>query len=1035
MTPGQPTTLVDRIGHSRLVGREHELNDLTMYWRRALSGEAHLLIVWGQPGIGKSRLARELVAQVPANGALVLTGECYAMGSPPLALWAEVLRNLLGSPVGRLKEWQVWRDRFGPGAADLLELIPEFLPLFPGLSASPELAPVAQQRRLFEAFAVLLESLATERPLLVVLDDLHWADEASLDLLLHLARRLTHSPLLIVGTGRSEESTPALTIALASLNRLRVLHEIHLSALDTAAVADLLHNLLSPSAHPPRDFVEALYARSEGNPFFVEELLKSIETADAPEHWSRATLEAVAAPRSIRESIERQLEKLGEPARQVAARAAVIGRRFDFDFLRVIMGFDEDRLFAALRELCQAQILVEQASAGHVTFAYRHPLMHEVIYQHSLAAERRRWHAQVAGALESALQFDGTRVGLTRSGLPHHWWTPHKSIGVPAEVDQLARHWMLAGESDKAYRFALLAAERSVAVYAARSALDWSSQALALIEAGRAVPLPPAVIDAYLVRCNCQWLLGDYEPAVACAETALRLARSEGDWERESVALHWLSHIGLDQGQYPEAIRLAQEALAIVQAHGDQAAVAHLLVNLGEAHISSLQGPRGEGLVYLEQARPVCEAIGDRLGLAHIETQFGHMHFLWGHYDLARQHLERAIALTRELRDPLALTKALTYLGIVYKDVGEYEASLDCLREAIQLAEACDLGAQLGYALANLAMVQQAKGNYDQALALAERSARLLETIQATSCLPYALTILGDICLDMGARARALGCYERALPVARQVRDPCYESLALAGRGFCRLTSQQAEGALGDLQSAFAICRKTQDIYARATAQVLVRLTYGQLEAQHPREAVQTAREALDLCTTAQLPDLALEGHFLLGLAYSRVEQWAQAETELGLAAVLALEPHFPLISWRVHQALGEVYRNEHKADASQVEFERSREMLEQLSRRLGEDSAREVFLRQPDVQFALRQASARADRNPSARAAAPGGLTAREAEVLQLVAQGLTNAQVAAQLSLSPLTVNAHLRSIYSKLDVGSRAAATRYALEHGLA
>jgi tetratricopeptide (TPR) repeat protein len=754
--PSQPVSqvmLLERILRGRLVGRAQELAQIDALWEKALTGEGQVLLIAGEPGVGKTRLAREAASQVRASQAQVLTAECYAENSPPFGPWADILRGLLGSPAGRLREWQAWRKRLGPGTPDLLELIPEFLPLFPALPASPPLSPPAQRQRLVEAYSLLLENLAIERPLLLLLDDIQWADEASLDLLQRLSRRLMHSRLLIVATARLDEASPVLSQTLAALNRARRLHEVHLRPLELGEVAALVSGLLGGLAEPSPDFVDAIYTRSEGNPFFIEELLQSIGAAGSPAAgWTRAALEAVNVPRSIRESVNWQLEQLDQAAQAAAVRAAAIGRRFDLELLRAIADLDEADLLAALRALRAAHLLEEQASGLSVHYAFRHALIYEAVYQRSLAAERRAWHGRIASSLQQRLRFEAERVAALRAELPHQWWTPHKSVGIPPAIDQIARHWLLAGEWGNAFQYALLAAERCVALYAERSALDWSTQALDLAATGQAAPSPAALADAYLARCNCRWMMGGYASAVADAEAAIQIARDQGDWAREAVALHWLGHVRQDQGQSSEALQAMHASLDLVRTHDDWAGLAHVLVNLGETYIAALGGERTQGLDYLEQARPLCEAAGDRLGLAHIETQVGHMSLILGRYDDARRHLQRAVDLARELGDHLALVRALIYLGFVLHDVGEYVASRGHLQEAVRLAEADDFGAQLGYALAILAGVHQQQGDYSAGLTLAARSVQILVSIQANSILPYGLDILGDVRLVVGDR-------------------------------------------------------------------------------------------------------------------------------------------------------------------------------------------------------------------------------------------------------------------------------------------
>jgi tetratricopeptide (TPR) repeat protein/predicted Ser/Thr protein kinase len=947
---------LDRPGRGHLVGRERELAQLTASWRRAVAGESHVVLIGGDAGMGKTRLVREFVEIVSSSGATVLLGECYAEGGLPFSPFADALRILLGRPSEGAAADPVWRNQLGAGEADLFELVPEYRSFFPDLPSAPLLTPDAQRRRLFEAYTLLLDRLAAERPVLLIVDDLHWADDASLDLLLHLARRLARRRVLVVATYREHDVTPELSKTLAALERARLCNEVELEPLNAPAITAFVRNLLDLNVDPPSDFLDGLYERTEGNPFFIEELLKTVGDSEQPATWSRATLEAVNVPRSIRETIRWQMDELSESAQAVATKAAVIGRRFDFEFLRAVVGLGEDTLLDALRALVQAEIIVEQASGAMVAYVFRHPLMHEVFYQASLAVERRQWHAVVGRELERRIGFDEAHLDEIRATLPHHWWPQDKSIGVPAEVDQLAHHFMLAGKWERAFRFALLAAERNSAIYAERAALRWSNAALELADDGRVTPSPTDLTDAYITRCTCQWLLGDYPAAVEDGETALRLAQDQGDWRREGCAVHWLSHIRMHEGLYDESIRLAEESLAIAEAHDDQAGVAHILLNLGEAKISGVRGGRGEGVADLERARPLCEALDDRQGLAHIETGVGHMRLIWGEYEAARVHLEQAVALGRELRDILVLVSALNYLGLALRDVGEYDEGLAQLHEAWRVAESGDIEAQAGFALTNLGSVYLLKGDYVQAMDTAQRGVQVLEAINANSLLPYALDVLGDVYRELGDTEQALDYYERALPIAREVQDPCWESFALAGRGLILLPGHDRDAGLSDLQAAFAVCHPSRDTYSRATTLALSHLAGGYLATNQTEDAARLATETLELAEEGSMRDLAAESHRLLGLAYAQREQWSESEAELRSALAIARDLDSPAVEWRVREALGSVYQAQGKGQAAETEFATAAAILQDLSQRAGTEAAQGAFLARPEIQAVIKR-------------------------------------------------------------------------------
>ncbi len=320
--PPTPTPMhsnLDRIARGQWVGRERELAEARAVWSRAASGEGQVLLVSGEPGIGKTRLARELTISAQAVGARVLAGECHAEGDPPYAPLAAMLREALeAAPGPDLPEFIL---------ADLLTLAPHLRPRYPRLPPNPPLDPQFEQQRVFDSFVAWCELLAAEAPLLLLMEDVHWADGGTLSVLRHLARRARKARLLLVMTYRDTEVDQGhpLQAVLLDLNRERLAEQLALARLNREATHALLAALLSTAGEISPEFLDGLYRETEGNPFFVEEVCKGLIEQGKLYYsggaWRRADMRTIFIPPSVRGAILARVERLPAPA-QDALRMA-----------------------------------------------------------------------------------------------------------------------------------------------------------------------------------------------------------------------------------------------------------------------------------------------------------------------------------------------------------------------------------------------------------------------------------------------------------------------------------------------------------------------------------------------------------------------------------------------------------------------------------------------------------------------------------------------------------------------------------------
>ncbi|KPK08140.1 MAG: hypothetical protein AMJ56_12105 [Anaerolineae bacterium SG8_19] len=445
-------SLLDRIARGRLVGREEELAEATQLWLRALSGQAGLLLISGEPGIGKTRLAQAIIAQARIGGATVLSGGCYEFeATTPYLPLAEALRDWVHG-----RDGQTLRLELGSTAPELARLAPEIEAKLGPLPPSTPLSPEEQRVRLFDNIAQFLDNLSGEQGLLLFLDDLHWADQGTLTLLSYLMRRLHQSRLLIVAAYREVELDRhhPLADALVQWNRQRLANRLQLARFTISETNALIATLFGQE-RVSDEFAGAIHRETEGNPFFIEEVMKALVDQGqiywAGDHWERDELEDLAIPQSIREAIGRRLNHLSQSCIDVLHTAAVIGKDFPYILLAAVSGEDEDQILDALDEAISAQLI--EPLAGE-SFVFTHDKIREVLYDEILSVRRNRLHRHIVQALEEGRAGDpGTRV------------------------EDLAYHTIAANMLEKGLGYALQAAEKAQDVFAGDEALQYYRQA------------------------------------------------------------------------------------------------------------------------------------------------------------------------------------------------------------------------------------------------------------------------------------------------------------------------------------------------------------------------------------------------------------------------------------------------------------------------------------------------------------------------------------------------------------------------------
>jgi tetratricopeptide (TPR) repeat protein len=508
--PSDPREAVERTAAELFIGRVRELVQLDTALAEAVAGRGRLCLIAGEPGIGKTRLAECVAARAGEGGATVIWGRCWeGEGAPAFWPWVQVLRTLLRqTDVATLARW------LGAGGPYVAQVVPEVRDVLPDLPVAPPLDSEQARFRLYDAVSALLKNAAASTPLILVLDDLHWADKSSLLLLQFLVREIADSRILLVGTYRDVEVLRGhpLGDVLPQLRRERTVERFLLRGLPDAEVHALLVAL--NGGEVPEDFTRTLSRETAGNPFFIKEILRHLLDEGLAHHegdrWvGSVDPSEIRLPESVREVIGRRLARLGDACTKVLTLAAVIGREFGIDVLQRLSTLEEERLLDVLEEAVAAHVVDEvPRSIGRYRFA--HTLIRETLYGELRNLERVRLHRRVADVLETL---------YARNVEPH--------------LAELAHHFLEGlpgGDVDKAIAYAIRAADRDNAQMAYTEAAVQFERALQAFE----------LLDPPDERRRCEllvamgetrWAAGRPERAGESLEEAAGIAERLGEWE------------------------------------------------------------------------------------------------------------------------------------------------------------------------------------------------------------------------------------------------------------------------------------------------------------------------------------------------------------------------------------------------------------------------------------------------------------------------------------------------------------------------
>jgi DNA-binding CsgD family transcriptional regulator len=993
------------------VGRESELQQLGAAFEAvADNGDGALILLVGEPGIGKTALCQQLSSFVSIRHGRILVGHCYPEGSAgvPYQPFVEAFEAF-----ARQRNADALREELGPSAGEVARMVPALRSRLQVELSAPE-NPEDDRLRLLSGIHDCLRNIGAAQPLLLVLEDLHDADRGTLDLLVYITRHLAGTPLLVVGTYRDVEVDRAhpLAAALAELRRGTQFERVHLGELSVDEVQRLLAS--SSQQAVPRALAEHVHRRSGGNALFVHELLRFLLSEGLVERRGgvlrRAGDETSLAgemPEGLRDVVGKRLSRLSPATNQALRVASVIGREFQLEVLRRVHARPDEELESALEEAVAEAIVDEQLVVGAtITYRFSHAFFQQTLSDEIMAPRRIRLHQQVAHVLEEV--FSNARR------LEEH-------------AAELAEHYSFSSDTSdlsKAVDYATLAAKRATEVFAYGEAARQLERALAvqdLVDPDDRIKR----LDLLLALGAVLYPSGETERVIEqVAPDAFALAEGLGD-----------------RGRAFRACRLALDCLFTLGAY-----------TLGTG---PNRAPRiGEYRTWAESAGRYADP--DSTERVYADLAFAHALLMGGQLAEARALRLEALALARKHSDAEAMLSCAIYLLAV--------GAPQHWDERVRLAEECagwqrqGLSTQtLGQALQYCGTVQLAQGERAQAEQLWSQVAELAKRTRVATVGLFAAECEIVLAIVDGRLEEALALLRRFVELADESGAP------IRGRGFrnsqliaTALYLGRAEICLSafDEQPAPASAarpgRRPAALFLRTAARALCLAQLGRLE-----EARAVVRTVLNDFERSIDDELRIGALVMLLQAALVVEDRAACQA---LAARLACVAHLTGetgIYTCVARHLGDAaalagdrvaaraYYLQALEAAGKIRFRPELALthlrLAELLLDGGDEHAQSEALEHLDVAIpelqdmhmrpglerglALREKLTPVTTQEPARQSASDTLTAREREIATLVADGLSNRDIAEKLVISEGTVEVHVKHIFGKLGFSSRA------------
>ncbi len=808
--------LLERINRGKMIGRQEELAELTSCWDKVRLGEQNpepFILIAGEGGIGKTRLLRELEVYTNLRDGYVLqdTAKEQDLGTP-----YSVFANALNKYIQKSSAYILRRQMSGLIAGEVVKLVPQLTEKIGYIPPNPTLEPEAERARLLEQISKFILNLTYEQPTLLLLDDLHFADPGSLDILETVMRQAIGMPLLTVAAYRNVGLSYASPInrLMANLNANHLIHDINLRRLSEPMTEEMLVSLLANSVS--QSFVSAIYQATEGNPLYVEEVVKGLaidgQIILKEGRWEQRDSGRLHVPNSIKAVLGSRLERIDRRTLELLQLAATIGRSFGFHLLAKASAFKEGNIQTALTEALRAQLIEpEKVSSGppdNMLHQFQHAIIRETLYEDLRPLRRRQLHRKVAVAMEQL-----------------------SSAGTFSNSAVLAYHFIAGAQDERAVPYLRQAGNAALQIYANDEAVDYFNQAREILEdiapdlTGDA--LKQNITEQFEILSQERMILnltGDRDRELVVLEKLQEAAKLLDDQRRWVEVMSRLSSYYWQIGKLQQAQDIAQQGLVMARQNEDKEGESYCLEQIARV-MWTQRNP--ESMNYASQALLIAQELQEQQRVARLMTLVGHIYADMLHdAERAALHFDQALKICRATKNRIEEAWTLWGIGRLALYTNDYERALHRYTEAKVISE----------------------------------------NIGATSQVGWNLYYMGDAWYSLGDDGQALKCYEQAQTIFNNSHHLRGKIHALISLGLVDLIRKNMEQAKTNLEQAMRQAEDRNDLTLMFRSYQAMSAYYRQMEGENNLAyAIRLSNRIIKLANEGHYVEQELLGHFLRG--------------------------------------------------------------------------------------------------------------------------------------------------------------------------
>lgn len=812
--PAEPESDEEIRLRDTFVGRQFEFRKLLRSYRKAVKGHGQTVVLRGEAGVGKSTLAARLQEHAVRNNALCLYGAClYQEGMDAYLPYIDALRKFFSTDIRKLPEEQrlnlkqVVREK----VPLLMEFTERFNTTFAGNAAEAGKSSEASSSDLFEGIRVLISMLAEIQPVLFVLDDLQWADEASLRLFHYLARQIGKSRILLMATSRTDRfdlqtnGKPSVMVdVLSRMKREGIFEEIHIGRFSRDECDRLIDESLSNTIFS-EDFYDKIFRETKGNAFFVLETLRYLQETEKIYFENGAwcekqdELQQFRVPNRVEDVLVRRLNALTEEEREIIQVAAIIGYKFDATVLAKIVEKPKIQLLKMLKNIDRDLNVLIDTENG---FQFEHPMLRDLLYEEVPAALRREYHKMIAAEME---QMYGPKYG--------------------ALVGDIAEHFRHGGQFARAIPLLYKAATRAFKISAYREASVFYENLSDCLRRGE-LPYPEQVQrgDHLLKLAICYEETARWSESLRVYQQLLDHSTAAANPRGQVDALRRMGRVHEKLGDYDAALAHFENCLAILKTHPLKNTLSRIYNSMGVIYLQS--GKLDEALAYFEKTDQAVDHEYGKFDRAHAITNIGIIHNIRGRHEEALAFYERALKIYTELADEKGKARVYHNLGMTYSDLGRWDESIQAFEQCRAKADALEDRQLRALALLNLGKACARQANWPPAGEYTKKALKIFRRAGDMLNIAESYHVLGIIHAGKRSFARAEKYFRDSIRINRQKEYT--EGLAEVYRSYADMNHDlgKMDLAIENYEHSLATY-KTMNLREKAEelAQLLLRLS------------------------------------------------------------------------------------------------------------------------------------------------------------------------------------------------------------------